>query len=162
MKLAFPSFSSKSLVGLDIGSSSVKAVELSKKGKGKEFDLTHVGVASLAPEAIVQGAFLNSSAIADTIREATENVLGEVEVPRSAFEQVARYFIDDQRRHMEMEEADIFPLALDVLTPEDWAEIDAKITAEQDPVSDPKTGEEFQALRDAILAWDRENQTPGH
>jgi type IV pilus assembly protein PilM len=72
VKLAFPSFSSKSLVGLDIGSSSVKAVELSKRGKGKEFDLTHVGVANLAPEAIVQGAFLNSSAIVDAIREAVE------------------------------------------------------------------------------------------
>jgi type IV pilus assembly protein PilM len=72
VKLAFPSFGSKSLVGLDIGSSSVKAVELSKKGKSKEFDLTHVGVAKLAPEAIVQGAFLNSSAIVDAIREAVE------------------------------------------------------------------------------------------
>ena len=72
MKLAFPSFGSKSLVGLDIGSSSVKAVELSKRGKGKNFDLTHVGVANLAPEAIVQGAFLNSSAIVDAIREAVE------------------------------------------------------------------------------------------
>jgi type IV pilus assembly protein PilM len=59
-------------VGLDIGSSTVKAVELSIKGKSKEFELTHLGVAPLAPEAIVQGAFLNSSAIVDAIREAVE------------------------------------------------------------------------------------------
>ena len=71
MKLALPNFGSKSIVGLDIGSSSVKAVELSARKNG-EFDLTHLGVASLPAEAIVQGAFLNSSAIVDAIREAVE------------------------------------------------------------------------------------------
>ena len=69
----FSSFGSQSMVGLDIGSSTVKAVELSSKGKGKVFELTHVGVARLAPEAIVQGAFLNSSAIVDAIREAVDS-----------------------------------------------------------------------------------------
>ena len=68
----FSSFGSKSMIGLDIGSSTVKAVELSSRGKGKEFELAHVGVARLAPEAIVQGAFLNSSAIVDAIREAID------------------------------------------------------------------------------------------
>jgi len=59
---------SNSIIGLDIGSSSVKAVELTAKAKGIE--LQHVGVAKLPPEAIVQGAFLNSSAIVEAIREA--------------------------------------------------------------------------------------------
>ncbi len=68
----FSSFGSKSMIGLDIGSSTVKAVELSSRGKGKDFELVHVGVARLAPEAIVQGAFLNSSAIVDAIREAID------------------------------------------------------------------------------------------
>ena len=72
MKLALPKFGSKSIIGLDIGSSSVKAVEIAKRGKGKDFELTHLGVAPLPPEAIVQGAFLNSSAIVEAIREAVE------------------------------------------------------------------------------------------
>ena len=72
VKLSLPNFGSKSIIGLDIGSSSVKAVEISKKGKSKDFELTHLGVAPLPPEAIVQGAFLNSSAIVDAIREAVE------------------------------------------------------------------------------------------
>jgi type IV pilus assembly protein PilM len=55
-------------VGLDIGSSSVKAVEIVPKAKG--FELVRLGVVPLPPEAIVQGAFLNSSAIVDAIREA--------------------------------------------------------------------------------------------
>ena len=72
MKLSLPSIGSKSMVGLDIGSSSVKAVELVSKGKDKEFELTNLGVAPLPNEAIVQGAFLNSSAIVEAIREAIE------------------------------------------------------------------------------------------
>ncbi len=70
MKITLPGFGSKSLVGLDIGSSSVKAVEIVSKGKGRDFELAHVGVAALPAEAIVQGAFLNSSAIVETIRAA--------------------------------------------------------------------------------------------
>jgi type IV pilus assembly protein PilM len=62
---------SKSIVGLDIGSSSVKAVEVAVKPKG--IDLLHMGVAKLPPEAIVQGAFLNSGAITEAIREAIDN-----------------------------------------------------------------------------------------
>jgi type IV pilus assembly protein PilM len=72
VKLSLPNFGSKSIVGLDIGSHSVKAVELSRKGKSGDFELTHLGVASLPPEAIVQGAFLNSAGIVDAIREAVE------------------------------------------------------------------------------------------
>jgi len=72
VRFSLPSFGSKSVVGLDIGSSSVKAVELSRRGRGKEFELTHLGVASMPAEAIVQGAFLNSSAIVEGIREAIE------------------------------------------------------------------------------------------
>jgi type IV pilus assembly protein PilM len=72
VRFALPSFGSKSVVGLDIGSSAVKAVELSRRGRSKEFELTHLGVASMPAEAIVQGAFLNSSAIVEAIREAIE------------------------------------------------------------------------------------------
>jgi len=60
------------MVGLDVGSSSVKAVELSVKGKSGDFELVHMGVAPLPPDAIVQGAFLNSSVIVETIREAID------------------------------------------------------------------------------------------
>jgi type IV pilus assembly protein PilM len=73
VKFGLSSFGPKSMVGLDIGSSTVKAVGISMKGRGTDFELTHLGVAKLPHEAIVQGAFLNSSAISDAIREAIEN-----------------------------------------------------------------------------------------
>lgn len=68
MQLPFAIGKSRSIVGLDIGSSSVKAVELAVRPKGIE--LLHLGVAKLPPEAIVQGAFLNAGAITEAIREA--------------------------------------------------------------------------------------------
>ena len=66
-------FGKPSIVGLDIGSSSVKAVELALKGRDKGFELKKLGVAPLQPEAIVQGAFLSSGAVADAIGAAIEN-----------------------------------------------------------------------------------------
>src|SRR5215468_9312921 len=73
MKLSLPAlgFGAQSVFGLDIGSSSVKLVELSKRGRGG-FELSHLGVAPVANEAIVQGAFLNSGAIVEAIREAVD------------------------------------------------------------------------------------------
>jgi type IV pilus assembly protein PilM len=72
VKINFPKLNSRSVVGLDVGSSSVKAVELTAKSKGGNFELNHLGIAPVAPEAIVQGAFLNSGAITDAIREAID------------------------------------------------------------------------------------------
>lgn len=58
-------FGSKSVVGLDIGSSSVKAVELS--GKGNNYKLTSLGMESLPPEVIVDGAIISKLPVADAI-----------------------------------------------------------------------------------------------
>jgi type IV pilus assembly protein PilM len=68
VQLPFLRLRSKSVIGLDIGSSAVKAVEVVPRGNG--FELLHLGVAPLPHDAIVEGAFLNASAIADAIREA--------------------------------------------------------------------------------------------
>ncbi len=73
MNFSLPSFGRKSLVGLDIGSNSVKAVEIAQKGKDKGFELRSLGVAPMPGEAIVQGAFLNSSAIVEAIQEAVQS-----------------------------------------------------------------------------------------
>jgi len=66
MKLPF--MKSKGMLGLDIGSSSIKVVEMTSGSKGME--LLKLGVVPLPPDAIVQGDFLNVSAIVDGIREA--------------------------------------------------------------------------------------------
>ena len=64
MRLPFLS-KSQSLVGIDIGSSCVKVAEVVPRPKG--FELVAAGTAPMPPEAIVQGAFLNSSAIVEAV-----------------------------------------------------------------------------------------------
>lgn len=56
----------KNLVGLDIGSSAVKLVEL-KEGKEGKFQLAKAGLDSLSPEAIVDGSIMDSSLVVETI-----------------------------------------------------------------------------------------------
>lgn len=56
---------SRPLVGLDIGSSAVKAVEL--KPAGKSFRVTAYGSEPVPPDSIVDGAIIDAAAVADTI-----------------------------------------------------------------------------------------------
>src|SRR5947209_13293081 len=58
---------SKLSLGLDIGSSSVKLVQLKEAKRGCVLDA--FGVAPLPPEAIVAGALMNSTAIVEAIRQ---------------------------------------------------------------------------------------------
>lgn len=57
----------KNVIGLDIGSSSIKIVELRETKDG--FKLQHLGISPLPPEAIVDGALMDSVTIIDTIRD---------------------------------------------------------------------------------------------
>jgi len=57
---------SKGLVGLDIGSSAVKAIELKPAGKG--YKVGAIGVEPIPPDSIVDGAIIDSVAVSDAIR----------------------------------------------------------------------------------------------
>jgi type IV pilus assembly protein PilM len=56
----------KSLVGLDIGSSAVKAIELKPAGKG--YKVAAIGVEPIPPDSIVDGTIIDSVAVSDAIR----------------------------------------------------------------------------------------------
>jgi type IV pilus assembly protein PilM len=61
--------SKKGLVGVDIGSSAVKAVEVKVGGKGgDEYQLLNIGLEGLPPEAIVDGAIMDSGAVIDAVQ----------------------------------------------------------------------------------------------
>jgi type IV pilus assembly protein PilM len=60
----------KALVGLDIGSSAVKAVELKAVGKG--YKVSAFGSESVPPDSIVDGAIIDGGAVADAIRRLFE------------------------------------------------------------------------------------------
>jgi type IV pilus assembly protein PilM len=61
----------KSVVGLDIGSSAVKAVELKPSGKG--FRVVAYGAEPVPADAIVDGAIIDAGAVADSIRNVFEH-----------------------------------------------------------------------------------------
>jgi type IV pilus assembly protein PilM len=56
----------KNLVGLDIGSSAIKLVEL-KDAKGGGYRLVKSGLETLSPEAIVDGAIMDASLVVDIV-----------------------------------------------------------------------------------------------
>jgi len=57
----------KNVIGLDIGSSSIKLVELNEGKSG--YKLQNLAISPLPPEAIVDGALMDSVTIVDTIRD---------------------------------------------------------------------------------------------
>jgi type IV pilus assembly protein PilM len=61
----------KSLVGLDIGSSTIKAVELRQTGNG--YRVAGIGSEAVPADSIVDGAIIDSGVVADVIRKVFEN-----------------------------------------------------------------------------------------
>jgi type IV pilus assembly protein PilM len=61
---------SKSLVGLDIGSSAVKAIELKPAGKG--YKVAAFGSEAVPPDSIVDGAIIDGTAVVEAIRRVFE------------------------------------------------------------------------------------------
>jgi type IV pilus assembly protein PilM len=58
-------------MGLDIGSSAVKAIELKPAGKG--YRVTAIGVEPIPPDSIVDGAIIDGGAVADAVRRLFAN-----------------------------------------------------------------------------------------
>lgn len=89
----------------------------------------------------------------DQLMLAIDNVLLEVEVSRERFCTVARGFIEDERKHMVMEERYFFPVALEALDDGDWSDIDATLKRTADPLFDVLVEDRFRTLRQELMAW---------
>ena len=61
----------KGLVGLDIGSSAVKAIELKPSGKG--YKVGAVAVEPVPPDSIVDGSIVDSAAVTEAVRRVFAN-----------------------------------------------------------------------------------------
>jgi type IV pilus assembly protein PilM len=59
---------SRNLVGLDVGDSSVKVVQLKDLGRGRGFQVAKLGWEPLSSEAIVDGAIMDSQLVVETIQ----------------------------------------------------------------------------------------------
>lgn len=83
---------------------------------------------------------------ADSLR----TVLSEVLVEREAFETQGRDYVGTLRRHIDVEESQVFPLAERVLNEEDWKDIDDAMEAIEDPLFGATVQQEYRALYDYI------------
>jgi hemerythrin-like domain-containing protein len=93
--------------------------------------------------------------------KAVHAVVEDANVMRESFGRWARGFLEFQREHMLKEERLFFPAALRVLTDADWAEIQSRITDQEDPLLGETIGERYEALRQEILEWEKEARLPG-
>ena len=73
------------------------------------------------------------------------------------FISLGREFVDTNRRHMAEEEEHFFPLALRVLSPEDWAAIEAQVTDWEDPLFGRSVERRFRSIHQMILDLERDN-----
>jgi branched-chain amino acid transport system ATP-binding protein len=81
--------------------------------------------------------------------EALRRQLADTDAGRSSVNELAealRLYLNDQKAHIRSEEKDIYPLASEVLTPADWAEIDKAFLDNDDPVFGAAARAEFREL----------------
>ena len=67
------------------------------------------------------------------------------------FKELAETYMAFERRHMQREERELLPLAMKILTEEDWREIDEAFRSNDDPLFGAERRQEFKALVDRIL-----------
>ena len=70
---------------------------------------------------------------------------------RADFEEAAQRYVDFYGQHMALEEGQILPLAEQVLTAQDWAELDAAFAANRDPRTGHEPEDDYRALFSRIV-----------
>ena len=89
--------------------------------------------------------------VADMVRL----ILTNHDVPGQKFDHIMGDFIEQERRHIKMEERLVFSAAANALQSEDWAEIDARWSEARDSLFNVAMEERCQSLRERILHWQR-------
>jgi hemerythrin-like domain-containing protein len=90
------------------------------------------------------------------VAHAVDNVLADREILRESVDAIVRDFIEQERRHMMMEDRHFFPAALKALKAQDWTEIASAVTSHKDPLFSDVAEERFDALRAHILQLEQE------
>jgi hemerythrin-like domain-containing protein len=85
------------------------------------------------------------------VAQAIDAVLNDQEVMRESVDRVVRDFIDNERKHIALEDEVVFPAITRTLYPEDWADIALKIADRYGPPSEADFEERFSTLRRDIL-----------
>ena len=70
------------------------------------------------------------------VAQAIDNVLEDHDLLRENVDRIVRDFIDSERKHIAVEDQEVFPAIVDVLRPEDWADIALKLADRLSPPSE--------------------------
>ena len=85
------------------------------------------------------------------VAQAIEDVLNDQEVLREGVDRIVRDFIDNERKHIALEEEVVFPAIVDTLRPGDWADVALTVADRYGPPSPADFEEQFTTLRRNIL-----------
>ena len=85
------------------------------------------------------------------VAQAIDSVLNDQELRRDSVDRIIRDFIDNERKHIALEDGVIFPAIVDTLQPGDWAEIALTLADRYGPPSQADFEEQFSTLRRNIL-----------
>ena len=85
------------------------------------------------------------------VAQAIDSVLNDQELLRESVDRIVRDFIDNERRHIALENEVIFPAIVDTLQPGDWADIALTLADRYGPPSEADFEEQFSTLRRNIL-----------
>ena len=83
------------------------------------------------------------------VAQAIEDVLNDQEVLREGVDRIVRNFIDNERKHIALEEEVVFPAIVDTLQPGDWADVALTLADRYSSAADFE--EQFNTLRRNIL-----------
>jgi hemerythrin-like domain-containing protein len=90
------------------------------------------------------------------VAQALDSVLNDQDVLRASVDRIVRDFIDNERKHIALEEEVVFPAIVDTLRPGDWAEVALTIADRYGPPSQADFEEQFSSLRRDILELARQ------
>ncbi|TAI63671.1 hemerythrin domain-containing protein [Bradyrhizobium sp. Leo170] len=96
------------------------------------------------------------------VAKAVDGVLANREFLREDVDRIVRDFLQNERRHITMEDRDFFPAAQKALQPDDWTEIASALSPQKDPLFSDATEARFDALRAHILQLEQEAEAERH
>jgi hemerythrin-like domain-containing protein len=89
------------------------------------------------------------------VAQAIKNVLDDQEVLREDVDRIVHDFIDNERKHIALEDEVVFPAIVDTLQPADWADIALTLADRYGPPSTADFEEQFSTLRRNILELEK-------
>jgi len=107
--------------------------------------------ARAAQVADLQAEHREGAARLQRVAQAIEQVLNDQDLLREAVDHIVRDFIAGERKHIALEEQEVFPAIVTALQPADWADIALTLADRYDSPAEPDVEEQFSTLRRNIL-----------